>query len=125
MMIFPESGIWNLESGIWNLESGIWNLESGIWNLESGIWNLESGIWNLESGIWNLESGTPLGLRRSRVRCEIGMLVLALSEVLGQLDPIGSRYATDAVERVLAEAQAAGTSDVHFQPGADGMEVRW
>jgi type II secretory ATPase GspE/PulE/Tfp pilus assembly ATPase PilB-like protein len=29
------------------------------------------------------------------------------------------------VERTLAEAQAAGASDVHFQPGGDGLELRW
>src|SRR5437764_9695820 len=48
-----------------------------------------------------------------------------LSEALRQLDPAGPRYATDAVERVLADAQRAGASDVHFQPGADGLELRW
>ena len=26
---------------------------------------------------------------------------------------------------LLAEAQAAGASDVHFQPGGDGLELRW
>src|SRR5262249_52951046 len=35
------------------------------------------------------------------------------------------QYATEAVERILAEARAAGASDVHFQPGEDGLEVRW
>ncbi len=35
------------------------------------------------------------------------------------------RYAPDVVELALTEAQAAGASDIHFQPGADGVEVRW
>ena len=48
-----------------------------------------------------------------------------LSEALAQLDPANPRYATDVVERALAEAQAAGASDVHFQPGGDGLELRW
>jgi general secretion pathway protein E len=48
-----------------------------------------------------------------------------LSEALSQLDPASPRYAPDAVEKTLAEAQAAGASDVHFQPGADGLELRW
>jgi type II secretory ATPase GspE/PulE/Tfp pilus assembly ATPase PilB-like protein len=34
-------------------------------------------------------------------------------------------YATEAVERILAEARAGGASDVHFQPGEEGLEVRW
>jgi type II secretory ATPase GspE/PulE/Tfp pilus assembly ATPase PilB-like protein len=53
------------------------------------------------------------------------MHALALREALGQLDPAGPRYATDAVDRILDEARSAGTSDVHFQPGAEGLEVRW
>ena len=48
-----------------------------------------------------------------------------LTEALAPLDPAGPRYATEVVDRVLAEAQKAGASDVHFQPGADGLEVRW
>ena len=48
-----------------------------------------------------------------------------LSQDLGRLDPAGPRYATDVVEHVLAQARAAEASDVHFQPGADGLEVRW
>jgi type II secretory ATPase GspE/PulE/Tfp pilus assembly ATPase PilB-like protein len=48
-----------------------------------------------------------------------------LSEFLASLDPAGPRYATDVVDRVLAEAQKAGASDVHWQPGSDGLEVRW
>ncbi len=48
-----------------------------------------------------------------------------LSESLAQLDPSSPRYATDVVDRVLADAQKAGTSDVHWQPGGDGLELRW
>ena len=48
-----------------------------------------------------------------------------LGEALAPLDPSGPRYATDVVDRVLAEAQKAGTSDVHWHPGGDGLEVRW
>ncbi len=53
------------------------------------------------------------------------MPAVPLGEALTRLDPSDPRYATDAVERVLAEAQRAGASDVHFQPGADGLELRW
>jgi general secretion pathway protein E len=53
------------------------------------------------------------------------MLSHRLSEAIGQLDPTSPRYATDLVELSLTEAQAAGASDIHFQPGADGVEVRW
>ena len=49
----------------------------------------------------------------------------SLRDALAQLDPASPRYATDVVERVLAEAQKAGASDVHFQPGGDGLELRW
>jgi len=48
-----------------------------------------------------------------------------LTEALSPLDPANPRYATDVVERVLAAAQEAGASDVHFQPGADGLGLTW
>jgi type II secretory ATPase GspE/PulE/Tfp pilus assembly ATPase PilB-like protein len=48
-----------------------------------------------------------------------------LSEALAELDPTSNRYASDVVERALASAQTAGASDVHFQPGGDGLELRW
>jgi type II secretory ATPase GspE/PulE/Tfp pilus assembly ATPase PilB-like protein len=48
-----------------------------------------------------------------------------LSDALAQLDPAGPRYAPDVVERILAEAQLAGASDIHVQPGTDGLELRW
>src|ERR1700761_8755775 len=53
------------------------------------------------------------------------MVANRLIESLAPLDPAGPRYATDVVDRVLAEAQKAGASDVHWQPGSDGLEVRW
>src|SRR5690349_15346960 len=52
------------------------------------------------------------------------MPAVPLGEALSQLDPGDPRYAIDAVERILGEAQRAGASDVHFQPGADGLELR-
>ncbi len=48
-----------------------------------------------------------------------------LTEALASLDPAGSRYATEVVDRVLSEAQKAGASDVHWEPGGDGLQVRW
>ena len=48
-----------------------------------------------------------------------------LTEALGRLDPADPRYATEAVERILAAARGLGASDVHFQPGADGLELTW
>jgi general secretion pathway protein E len=48
-----------------------------------------------------------------------------LAEALAQLDPASPRYASDAVEQALALARAAGASDLHFQPGGDGLELRW
>jgi general secretion pathway protein E len=53
------------------------------------------------------------------------MISHRLSEAIGRLDATSPRYATDVVELALTEAQAAGASDIHFQPGADGVEVRW
>jgi general secretion pathway protein E len=53
------------------------------------------------------------------------MLSNRLTDALAPLDPTGPRYATDVVDRVLAEAQQAGASDVHWQPGGNGLEVRW
>ena len=48
-----------------------------------------------------------------------------LSEALANLDPASPQYATAVVEKALALAQAAGASDVHIQPGGDGLELRW
>jgi general secretion pathway protein E len=48
-----------------------------------------------------------------------------LSGALAQLDPASPRYATEVVDQVLSQARAAETSDVHFHPGTDGLEIRW
>jgi type II secretory ATPase GspE/PulE/Tfp pilus assembly ATPase PilB-like protein len=48
-----------------------------------------------------------------------------LTDALTQLDPSSPRYAADVVDLVLGEAQKARASDVHFQPDADGLELRW
>jgi general secretion pathway protein E len=53
------------------------------------------------------------------------VLAQRLNETLGRLDPASPRYATDVVDRVLGEAQRSGASDVHFQPHADGLELRF
>jgi type II secretory ATPase GspE/PulE/Tfp pilus assembly ATPase PilB-like protein len=53
------------------------------------------------------------------------MPAVALRDVLGKLELTDPRYATEAVERILSEARATGASDVHFQPGADGLDLRW
>src|SRR4051812_40660316 len=49
----------------------------------------------------------------------------SLRSDLARLVPGSPRYATDAVDRILAEARAVGASDVHLQPTAEGVEVRW
>ena len=49
----------------------------------------------------------------------------SLRSHLASLTPGSPRYATDVVDRILAEARAIGASDVHFQPAAEGVEVRW
>ncbi len=48
-----------------------------------------------------------------------------LAEELTKLDPASPRYASLAVERLLARAREVGASDLHVQPGAAGLEVRW
>ncbi len=48
-----------------------------------------------------------------------------LAQSLAKLDPSDPRYATEVVDRVLAAARGIGASDVHFQPGAGGLELTW
>ncbi len=48
-----------------------------------------------------------------------------LSQVLGRLDPASPKYASDVVDRLLSGAKGVGASDVHLQPGVDGLEIRW
>src|SRR3954466_5136356 len=40
-------------------------------------------------------------------------------------DPGSPRFSVEVVELILAEARAAGASDVHLQPTADGLSMRW
>ena len=48
-----------------------------------------------------------------------------LVETLAKLDPADARYASDAVEQVLNAARAAGASDIHLQPTAEGLQISW
>src|SRR5204863_5647904 len=41
------------------------------------------------------------------------------------LDAASPLYATQVVELLLAAANDAGASDLHLQPTADGLMVRW
>jgi type II secretory ATPase GspE/PulE/Tfp pilus assembly ATPase PilB-like protein len=42
-----------------------------------------------------------------------------------ELDPRSPEFAVDVVQRVLAAGQELGASDVHLQPGAEGVELRY
>jgi type II secretory ATPase GspE/PulE/Tfp pilus assembly ATPase PilB-like protein len=44
---------------------------------------------------------------------------------LAELDPRDPQFATQVVERILAAGQAGEASDVHLQPTATGLEVRF
>ncbi len=44
---------------------------------------------------------------------------------LGRLDPKGARFVVEVVDLILAEARVARASDVHLQPTAEGLEMRW
>jgi len=46
-------------------------------------------------------------------------------ELLARLAPDRPEFASRAVETLLAEAQRRGASDVHLQPSAGGLEVRF
>ena len=50
---------------------------------------------------------------------------IAAAELLAGLDPNSARYAVQFVERLLAAACRIGASDIHLQPLASGLEVRW
>lgn len=41
------------------------------------------------------------------------------------LDPKSPQYAVEVVDRVLAAGRELGASDVHLQPAADGLELRY
>jgi type II secretory ATPase GspE/PulE/Tfp pilus assembly ATPase PilB-like protein len=49
----------------------------------------------------------------------------AFRDRLGRLDAKSPRHAVEVVDLVLAEARAAGASDVHLQPSPDGLVMRW
>jgi type II secretory ATPase GspE/PulE/Tfp pilus assembly ATPase PilB-like protein len=48
-----------------------------------------------------------------------------LASTLGALDATTPSYATQSVERILSAARDLLASDVHFQPGPDGLEIRF
>src|SRR5437870_2553855 len=48
-----------------------------------------------------------------------------LKAALGHLSPGDARFATEFVNAVLRTARSASASDVHIDPTADGVEVRW
>jgi type II secretory ATPase GspE/PulE/Tfp pilus assembly ATPase PilB-like protein len=41
------------------------------------------------------------------------------------LDPKNARYAVELVDLTLIEARHAGASDIHLQPTADGLSMKW
>ncbi|MHC4176732.1 MAG: GspE/PulE family protein, partial [Planctomycetota bacterium] len=41
------------------------------------------------------------------------------------LDPTDSRYATEVIDRMLAAGRAAGASDLHLQPAAAGLDLKF
>ncbi len=48
-----------------------------------------------------------------------------LAQAIADHDPTGPRYASEVVERVLAFSREARASDVHFQPGEGGLDLRF
>lgn len=52
-------------------------------------------------------------------------LVRRLHEQIARLNPADAQYAAHSVDAALAAARAAGASDVHFQPTADGLELKY
>jgi type II secretory ATPase GspE/PulE/Tfp pilus assembly ATPase PilB-like protein len=46
-------------------------------------------------------------------------------EELAKRSPGHARYAVEVVDLILAEARRLGASDIHLQPTADGLDVRW
>jgi general secretion pathway protein E len=53
------------------------------------------------------------------------MPAIAIAAELQQLNPRDVNYATRFVELLLAAAQQVKASDIHLQPTAAGLEVRW
>lgn len=52
-------------------------------------------------------------------------MVDSWSEALRALDPAHAEYATRFVDALFAAGRARGASDLHLQPTADGLELRW
>ena len=48
-----------------------------------------------------------------------------LRDDLKALVPGSPQYATEVVDRMLADARAGGASDLHVQPTGEGLELRW
>lgn len=48
-----------------------------------------------------------------------------LREQFAALDPAHPQYATQLVDHLLAAGRAAEASDLHLQPTAEGLDVRW
>src|SRR4051812_35399138 len=48
-----------------------------------------------------------------------------LRETMAGLDAKGPKFASEAVDAVLDSARRTGASDVHLQPGPEGLDVRW
>lgn len=48
-----------------------------------------------------------------------------LRRELAARSPGRPTYATEAVDLILAEARSLGASDIHLQPAAGGLELRW
>lgn len=48
-----------------------------------------------------------------------------LAEWFARLDPADPQYATLVVDRMLAAGRDAGWSDLHLQPSADGLELKF
>ena len=48
-----------------------------------------------------------------------------ISQTLNQLDDKSPTYATEFADQLLHAAVQAKTSDIHIQPTADGIDVRW
>lgn len=48
-----------------------------------------------------------------------------LASALARLNPGGTDYALQFVDLLLPAARASGASDVHLQPTADQLEIRW
>lgn len=49
----------------------------------------------------------------------------SLAAELNRLDSAGANYAQDFVARLLPAAKSSGASDVHIQPTAEQLDIRW